>query len=104
MSNSILECINEYIESHHQGGLIGISTLVDFCKQPMWKIYSAIQTLESQGKVKIVTRYFCPESHFIPNHNVPFCPACDLRYSEVDIVTIVYINPIVNQQLIIPNR
>lgn len=99
MTNSNLECINKYIENQYKGGLIGISTLVDFCQQPMWKIYPAIKELESQGKLQIVTRYFCPESHPIPHESVPFCPTCDLRYSEADIVTAIYISPIESQNL-----
>ncbi len=94
MSNQTQKCIEEYIKTRHQGGLIGISNLTEFCNQPVWEIYSVIKKLESQGKVKIITRYFCPEIHRIPNESVPFCPTCDLRYSDEDIVTAIYINPV----------
>ena len=96
MSTQTKECIEEYIQNRYKGGLIGISNLASFCNQPVWIVYTVLKDLESQGKIQIITRYFCPESHRIPNDRVPFCPACDLRYSDADIVTVVYISPIVN--------
>lgn len=99
MSNLTKDCIDLYIQTKYKGGLINISDLSDFCNQPIWKIYSDLKELESQGKIEIVTRYFCFENHRIPNDSVPFCPDCDLKYSSADIVTAVYVNPIVNQKL-----
>lgn len=94
MSIQTQECIEEYIQSNYQGGLIGISKLAEFCNQPVWKIYQVLKTLEAQGKIQIVTRYFCPEIHRIPNDSIPFCPECDLKYSDSDIITVIYVSPI----------
>ncbi len=88
------DCINQYINNEYKGGLIGISNLSEFCHQPIWMIYLALKELESQGKIKIETRYFCAESHRIPNDVIPFCPTCELRYSNADIVTVVYVKPL----------
>lgn len=63
MVDPILNGINQYIENQYKDGLTGISTLADFCKQPIWKIYLAIKKLEAQRKLEIVPRYFCPEGH-----------------------------------------
>lgn len=45
-----------------------------------------------------MTRYFCPESHQIPNDKVPFCPDCNLRYSSADILTSVYVDLISDRE------
>ncbi|MBV6626907.1 MAG: hypothetical protein KI793_28875 [Rivularia sp. (in: Bacteria)] len=94
MSNQTQECIEEYIKTNYKGGLIGISKLTELCNQPAWEIYSILKKLESQEKLKIITRYFCPEIHRIPDEKVPFCPECDLKYADSDIITVVYIEPI----------
>lgn len=93
MLDQIKECVNKYIETKYQGGLIGISDLANFCKQPEWSIYLYLKELEGQREIEIVTRYFCPESHRIPNDRIPHCPICDLQYSNADIIVAVYINP-----------
>jgi hypothetical protein len=93
MSNQTQECIEEYIKTKHEGGLIGISKLTKLCNQPVWEIYSVIKNLESEGKVKITTRYFYPEIRRIPDESVPFCHECDLKYTDSDIITLVYIEP-----------
>ena len=93
------ECIDRYIETRYEGELIGISDLANFCNQPEWSIYLSLKKLAEQKKIEIVTRFFCPESHRIPNDRAPYCPICDLKYSSTDIVVAVYVNPEIKNEL-----
>lgn len=94
MARQVVDCIKEYIKEKYTGRLIGISDLANFCHQQKWDIYQAMEVLKDQGKVEIITRYFCPETHSIPGKEYPSCTRCGLKYSTADIVVAVYMNPV----------
>ena len=95
MTTNFTECIRQYINAEYRkGGLIGISDLAEYCKASEGKIIVALTYLESIGEVEIIERYFCPEAHFIPAGNIPYCQICSYNYSEDFITTSIYVKPL----------
>ncbi|MDZ8088483.1 MAG: hypothetical protein RMY16_23410 [Nostoc sp. DedQUE12b] len=94
MCKAIAECIKMYIETQYRGGLIGISDLATNCKVGEGNIYVALVKLQKEGDIKIIKRYFCPESHQILVEDLPFCLECDYLYAEDFITTLIYVQPL----------
>lgn len=95
MAIDFLECIRRHINTEYrQGGLIGLSTLAEYCQTSEGKIIPALIDLQSKGEVKIIKRYFCPEAHFISSDQAPYCQVCDYNYSENFITTVIYVQPL----------
>jgi hypothetical protein len=95
MSNPTAQCIRKYIkEKYIGGGLIGISDLANFCQKPEGVIFVALTELEDENEVRIITRYFCPDTHYIPKDSVPYCPTCGLKYPKAFIHALVFAEPL----------
>lgn len=95
MNSTTIQCIKRYIrEKYSGGGLIGISDLSDYCQEIEGDVYVNLLELKKQGEIEIVKRYFCPETHRIPNDLVPYCPECDYEYSEGYITVVILIQPV----------
>lgn len=91
-----LKCIRDYIEKKYVGGLIGISDLANFCQQSEGFVFVVLTELENQKEVRIITRYFCPDTHHIPENLKNYCPACNLKYPKSYIHALVFAEPIKN--------
>ena len=101
MSNSddfekCIQCIRNYIEKEYVGGLIGISDLANLCQEPEGFIFVVITELENQGEVRIITRYFCPDTHYISDKLIPYCSECKLKYPKNYLHALVFTEPIKN--------
>lgn len=94
MKENTVQCIKKYIREEYRGGLIGISDLAEYCSELEGDIYLGLLELKKQNKIEIIKRYFCPETHRIPNNAVPYCPDCDYKYSEAYITIAVFVEPI----------
>lgn len=88
------KCIREYIKHQYSGGLIGISTLAEYCRVSEGKLYITLFVMQKHGEVEIIKRYFCPEGHPLPISNEEsFCEECDYLYPNEQIDIKVYIQP-----------
>jgi hypothetical protein len=93
MSKDIIKCIRRYIEDRYQGGLIGISDLADYCTESEGNILIGLIELEKRMELKIITRYFCPETHRMQNETIPYCLSCNLKYPGELIYALTYCEP-----------
>ncbi len=89
--------VREYINHHYRGGLIGISDLAEYCHILEGEIYKTLVDMQSQGELKIIKRYFCPEFHRIEvnaSELSSYCEKCDFTYPNEQIEVSIYIEPI----------
>ncbi len=89
--------VREYIEHKYHGGLIGISDLAEYCGVLEGELYRILVQMQSENELKIITRYFCPEFHWIkPNVNdhQSYCEECDFKYPNEQLEVAVYIQPL----------
>lgn len=96
VKNSIVTCIQKYIQDYYQGRLIGISDLANYCQVIEGEIYIALVEMQGLGQVKIYKRYFCPEAHQIREiaHKHSFCEECDFNYPNHQLEITIYIAPL----------
>lgn len=88
----ILDQIREYIlQRKDHGGLIGISDIAEYCKQPVGSILLNLIELKSLGEVEIIKRHYCPEYHLFSEEEIPYCSECEITYGQGFIVTEVYV-------------
>lgn len=89
-------CVREYIEHNYRGGLIGISDLADYCHVIEGELYKTLFDMQSQGELKIIKRYFCPEFHKVSvnDSSKSYCQECDLVYLNEQLEVAVYIKPL----------
>lgn len=88
------KCIREYIDHQYRGGVIGISTLAEYCHVSEGKLYTVLFVMQKHGEIEIIKRYFCPEGHPLPISNEKsFCEECDYLYPNEQIDIKVYIQP-----------
>jgi hypothetical protein len=99
MSNNTVKEIRKYIKEIYPGGLIGISDLADYCHEAEGRIMKSLVELERTTEIKIITRYFCPETHMMEEGST-YCSVCEQKYPKEMIHSLVYCEPIpLNQQL-----
>jgi hypothetical protein len=91
----MIDCVRKYIQKEYvEGKLVGISTLAKYCNSREGKIFKVLTELEDFGEIKIITRYFCSESHPISEEELPFCSICGLNYPSEYIRSLVYVQPL----------
>lgn len=101
MEANISNCIQEYLTNFYQGGLIGISDLANYCQIIEGELYPTLLDMQSQGELKVIKRYYCPEFHQINISDIKdkksYCQECDLRYSNNQIDVVFYIQPLTKE-------
>ena len=94
MTTARADCIEDYIATRYQGGLIGVSDLAEYCQMSEGMVFKVLVQLQQQGIVKIIKRYSCPEGHQISPEELPHCSECDYPYSEDMITTLILVKPL----------
>jgi hypothetical protein len=87
-------CVREYIDRFYRGGLIGISDLADYCQIMEGEIYITLLDMQSNGELRVIKRYFCPEFHPIQvEEQYSYCQDCEFNYPNDQIEVAVYVCP-----------
>jgi hypothetical protein len=98
METRTTNCIREYVKHFYQGGLIGISDVAEYCHVIEGELYKSLLILETNGELKVIKRYFCPEFHQISSieagSNKSHCQLCQFFYPNNQLEVAIYIQPL----------
>jgi hypothetical protein len=95
MNIHIMDCIREFIrEEYIGGGVIRVSDVSRYCNCIEGTLIKNLVELEKLGELEIEKRYFCPEFHYIRDHELPACSECGCEYPEELINVYFYFKPL----------
>jgi hypothetical protein len=93
-------CVREYVKCIYQGGLIGISDMAIYCHILEGELFNTLLSMQSDGELKVIKRYFCPEFHQIDiADKKSHCQSCEFTYPNEQLEVAIYVEPLKSETL-----